>query len=338
MSELAPAVFRRLADGEFHSGAALAAELGVTRSAVWKSVRLLRALGADIDSIPRRGYRLPAGAPGGAALDAVAIRAALSGAARARVESVDVAWSTASTNSVLLERTPPPVGGALVQLAEYQSAGRGRRGRRWLAPLGGALCLSMGWSFAQLPHDVAALSLAVGVAVRRVAVAWGLRGVMLKWPNDVVVDDRKLGGILIELRAEAAGPAYVVIGIGLNVAVGPMHTAALAELGAAAVDFRSLHGAAVNRNLLAARLISELIETLLAFTSEGFAPFAAEWASADALRGRAIRLECGGGTREGIARGIDPSGALQIETALGLERHLSAEVSVRAQVAARPAA
>jgi BirA family biotin operon repressor/biotin-[acetyl-CoA-carboxylase] ligase len=322
-------LLRRLGDGEFHSGVALAAALGVTRGAVWKCVRELRALGAEIHAVPNRGYRLRAGSACGGLLDATRLLAALPAAARERVAALDIAWSIPSTNATLLQCAPPIAGLALVQLAEHQTAGRGRRGRSWLAPLGGALCLSVGWTFPQLPRDVAALSLAVGVAVRRALLAGGVGGVGLKWPNDLVIADRKLGGILIELRAEAGGPGYVVIGVGLNVALGAAACTALTAAGATAVDLASVVAAPIDRSLLAARIVAELLAALPAFAEHGFADFAAEWATADTLRGRAVRLESVAGTEHGIAQGVDAGGALQVATAQGLERVLSAEVTVR---------
>ncbi len=337
MSDIAPTLFRCLSDGEFHSGAALAAELGVSPSAIERGVRGLQALGAEILAVVERGYRLRTGfnhgAGGGGALDATRILAAMPGDARERVASLDVAWSMASTNSTLLERPlPPPPGLAVVQLAEHQSAGRGRRGRSWVAPLGGALCLSIGWTYQPLPPEIAALSLSVGVGVRRVLEARQSLGIGLKWPNDLVAHDAKLGGILIERRALPGGPGYVVVGLGLNIALPAAVRADLAARGISAIHLESLGAALPGRNELAAALIAELIATLLRFGEQGFAAFAAEWAAADTLQGREVRLESAAGPQRGIARGVDASGALLLETARGTLRILSAEVSVRPEV------
>ena len=102
-------------------------------------------------------------------------------------------------------------------LAEFQSAGRGRRGRRWLAPFASGLCLSVNWNFRDAPAALGALSLAIGVAILRALRRHRVHGLALKWPNDIVHGRRKLGGILIDMRGEAAGPAYVVVGCGINV-------------------------------------------------------------------------------------------------------------------------
>src|SRR5205085_1361572 len=188
----------------------VARPLGVTRSAIWKATGSLRELGATLHAVRNRGYRL-AGA--GEALDAAKIREHLAQDVRHHVRSLEATWSTASTNSVLLERANPPSALSEVFLAEYQTAGRGRRGRAWQASPGGAICLSLSWTFREVPRDLGALSLVIGVCALRALRELGVVGAGLKWPNDLLLGERKLGGVLIELRAESAGPACVVIGI-----------------------------------------------------------------------------------------------------------------------------
>ncbi len=229
-------LYAALADGQFHSGEDLAAELHVTRSAIWKAVDSLRQLGASLHAVRNRGYRL---ASGGEPLDAGTIRDRLAKAVRDRVHQLDVAWSVGSTNTMLLERQNPPFGSFEVFLAEYQTAGRGRRGRTWMAPLGGSICLSVSWTFREVPPDLGALGLVIGVCSVRALGLLGVPAARLKWPNDILVKDRKLGGILIELRAESAGPACVVIGVGLNVALGAELMAKIAETGVAPIDLVS---------------------------------------------------------------------------------------------------
>jgi BirA family biotin operon repressor/biotin-[acetyl-CoA-carboxylase] ligase len=213
---LAQRVYQLLADQQFHSGTRLAAECAVSRSAVWKAIASLRELGVTVDTVSHRGYRLPrATAP----LEASRVRKALPAAVAGRLRHASTVWSTGSTNADLLLQTDLPAGRFDFLAAEFQSAGRGRRTRSWIAPPGGAICLSLSWSFASLPAAIGALSLAVGVCVLRALARLGIAGVELKWPNDLVADGAKVGGILAELSAEAAGPAFVVIGIGINVAL-----------------------------------------------------------------------------------------------------------------------
>jgi BirA family biotin operon repressor/biotin-[acetyl-CoA-carboxylase] ligase len=321
-------VFSALADGEFHSGERLAGELGVSRGAIWKAVSSLRDLGATLHAVPNRGYRLRSGSD---ALDASRIKALLPAAARGHVHSIEAAWTVDSTNSVLLARPNPQPGVCEVFLAEYQTAGRGRRGRSWVAPPGGSICLSLSWTFREVPPDLAALGLAVGVCGLRALQQLGLGKVALKWPNDILADDKKLAGILIELRAESDGPACVIIGIGVNVALGSALLQKIGEMGgASATDLVTAGLIQPSRNALAAALVSQIVPGLLAFEKEGLRPFVEEWRSVDALRSRQIDVHTQEGVTRGLARGIDIHGALVVETLQGIRRFVSGEVTVRA--------
>lgn len=333
---LAQRVFAALADGAVHSGEALAARAGVTRSAVWKAIETLRADGLAIEATTNRGYRLAAPCE---ALDGAALRAALSPEAASRLRHLEVAWETGSTNADLLAAPPPPVGSWDVLLADNQRGGRGRRGRVWRAALGDSLCLSLATAFEPLPRELSAATLVVGVCVQRALRAHGADGLMLKWPNDLVAlapDGAlaKIGGILVELRAEAGGPAQVVVGIGLNLrAPAELATVLAAQNDGGALPPAGLDGLGVAvgaRNAIAAAVISECIEGLERFAGAGFAPFRELWRAADALRDRPVRAQGGAVPLEGIARGIDDSGALLLEDAAGVRHALVAgEVSVR---------
>ncbi|MGH8207494.1 MAG: biotin--[acetyl-CoA-carboxylase] ligase, partial [Steroidobacteraceae bacterium] len=303
-------LYRLLSDREFHSGSLLAARCGVSRSAVWKAVAALRALGVTVHAVANRGYRLPDASP---PIQAERITGLLPRAAAARLRAGNSCWSTGSTNADLLHHSAVPAGQFDFLTAEYQTAGRGRRARRWFAPPGGALCLSLSWSFAALPADVGALSLAIGVCALRALAALGGTGAALKWPNDLVVGTAKLGGILIELRAEAGGPALVVIGIGMNIAVGPALLAQVLATGTRPADLSGLGIPACDRNDLAAALINACIAGLEQFERAGFRPFVAEWRAADALAGQPVTVSSDAGTVVGHARGIDADGALCVQ-------------------------
>jgi BirA family transcriptional regulator, biotin operon repressor / biotin---[acetyl-CoA-carboxylase] ligase len=321
-------VFAALADGEFHSGEQLAETLGVSRGAVWKAGKALRDLGATLHAVRNRGYKLVAVSE---PLDSGKIREHVARGVRDRVRSLDVAWSVSSSNTILLERANPPNGVCDVFLAEYQTAGRGRRGRSWLAPPGGAICLSLSWTFREVPTDLGALSLVIGVCSLRALASLGVDSARLKWPNDLLIDDRKLGGILIELRAESAGPACVVIGVGVNVSLGAPLLQSLADTGVAATDLASAGPSPrVSRNEMAAGLVTHYVRGLLEFEKEGLRPFSEEWRRVDALRGRPVTVQGMGGATKGLARGIDLHGALLVETPHGLKRFISGDVSVRA--------
>lgn len=320
-------LFAALADGRFHSGEELARALGVSRSAVWKAATALRELGAMIHAVRNRGYRL---ALVSEALDSTIIRAHLGRDVRDHVKHIEAAWSMPSTNTWLLERPNPAPGTAEVCLAEYQTAGRGRRGRIWLAPPGGALCFSVSWTFREVPPDFGALSLAMGVCALRVLKSLEVEDAALKWPNDLLAADRKLGGVLIELRAESTGPACVIVGIGINVALGPEVLGKIAETGTAATDLVSAGLAQPKRNALAAALTSACVRGLRQYEREGLKPFIEEWRAADALRGRAVKVSAVDPVARGVARGIDLHGALLIETPHGVKRFISGDVTVRA--------
>ena len=324
---LAAQVFRELADGEVHSGEALAQDLGVSRSAVWKACANLKELGATLHAVRNRGYRI---AHPGEPLDPIRIREALGRDVREHVARVEAVWSIPSTNTALLERPNPEGGTSEVLLAEFQSAGRGRRGRAWLAPPGGAICLSLSWTFREVPADLGALGLVIGVCTLRSLRSLGLTTAALKWPNDLLVEGRKLAGVLIDLRAESQGPACVVIGLGLNVALGASLLRTIAEAGTQATDLASAGLEGPSRNLIAADLVGACVRGLVEFAQAGLRPFIAEWREADALRGRPVNVSGAEGVANGVARGIDLHGALMVETREGVKRFLSGDVTVRA--------
>jgi len=319
-------VFLTLADGEFHSGATLAARHGLSRSAVWKAVRVLRGLGLGVQAVTNRGYRLAAPL---VPLDAERIRQGLPPSVLVRLRHGEVAWSVGSTNTELLARPPPQPGEFDFLLAEFQSAGRGRHARSWLAPPGGAICLSLAWSFAALPSGAGALSLAMGVAALEALAAFGKLPIGLKWPNDLLVGGRKLGGLLLELRAEGGGPARIVCGIGINVALGAELRARLATMGLEPTDLAALGITHCDRNLLASGLIAAAVDACIRFEREGFRAFFEAWQGADLLRGETVTVVGGGTEVHGRAVGVDNDGALLIETPSGIQRFISGEVSVR---------
>ncbi len=323
---LAAQVYAALADGRFRSGEDLAQALGVTRGAIWKAAVSLRSLGVVIHAVRNRGYRLATPCE---MLESSRIGAAIPADVSERVRQIEVAWSLESTNAALLARGDLPPGRCDVLLAEYQTAGRGRRGRTWLAPPGGAICLSLSWMFPEVPRDVGGLGLAVGVCALRALREQGVENLELKWPNDLLFERRKLGGILIEMRAESAGPTYVVIGLGLNVSLGARLLEEIAATGTQAADLRAAGLAAPARNALVAGLATSIVRGLREFEKHGLRPFIEEWRNADALRGRPVSVHAGEQETKGIARGVDVTGALLVETPQGLRKFISGEVTVR---------
>ncbi len=315
----------RLADGLPHFGGALARELGVSRAALRYGVERLREQGVDI-RVAGRGYGLPAPVE---LLDARRIRDALHDDQGATLCSLEVLFEVDSTNTRLLGLPPPPPGRADVCMSELQHAGRGRRGRRWIAPFGAGIAMSLGWAFRDASRAQPALSLAVGVAIARALGRAGARDIRLKWPNDVWFNARKLGGVLLELRAEEGGLAHVVIGVGLNVS---LPAAARREIEATGVRAAAAADACpqpVSRNVLAGALLDELLSMLGRFEREGFAPFRDAWIGLDALRDRRARVIAGESAISGTARGVDEDGALLLESGGRIQRLVSGEVSLR---------
>jgi BirA family biotin operon repressor/biotin-[acetyl-CoA-carboxylase] ligase len=321
-----PLLLVLLADGQLRSGEWLAKELKVSRAAVWKAVERLRALGVEVQALPRRGYRLSNPVE---LLDARRIGAELGPERMAQLRTLDLMFEVDSTNSRLLGNAPPPPGQADACLSELQHAGRGRRGRRWIAPFGAGVALSVAWTFSDGPGALSALSLGVGVAVARALERAGTRGVTLKWPNDIWLRDRKLGGVLIELRAEAGGPAYVVIGVGVNV---DLPAAARREIEAGGVRVAAVADACAavpSRNLVAGAILDELLSMLGQFEREGFAAFRDAWTALDALSGRPARVLLGRTVISGTSRGVDQEGALLLDTGDRVQRFVSGEASLR---------
>ena len=308
------------------SGSVLAGALGVTRAAVWKQVESLRALGAPIIAEAGLGYRLAWPIDW---LDGERIAAELDPAQRARVGSIAVSWQIDSTSSELLRRAADDSGDLLVCCAETQMAGRGRRGRDWQSPLGGNLYFSLLKRFDHGMGALTGLSLAAGTAVIAALDDCGVSGAGLKWPNDVLAGGRKLAGVLIELGGEFLGPCYAVIGIGINLRL-PADVAATIDQ--PVTDIATLTGAdPPSRNRLAGRLLARLIETLDRFAAQGFAATGADFARADLLRGKAVRVAAGDGARDGIAEGVDARGALRVRHGDTIATYDSAEVTVRAR-------
>jgi BirA family transcriptional regulator, biotin operon repressor / biotin---[acetyl-CoA-carboxylase] ligase len=324
-----PPLLVLLADGELHSGEWLAKELGQTRAAVWKGVQRLRAAGIEVNALARRGYRL---ANRVELLDAQRIRAELTEECRAHLHHLELLFEIDSTNTRLLAAPPPAPSTADVCLSELQYAGRGRLGRRWIAPFGGGIAMSLGWTCSDVVRTLPALSLGVGVAVSRALARAGAQGITLKWPNDIWFRDRKVGGVLIELRAESGGAAHVVIGIGINVSLTEQARREIEAGGVAVAAAADACATPPSRNLLAGAILDELLSMLVQYERFGFSAFRGQWTALDGLKDRPAQVTVGGTTILGVARGVDSDGALLLETKECLQRFVSGEASLRLSV------
>ena len=311
-------LLKLLSDGQFHSGQELASRLGVSRTAVWKQIQKLKGLGLEVEVVRGRGYRLKRPL---CLLDAGKIRKHQ----RHEVPHLEVLTAVDSTNRYLLDRADRlPKGSAA--LAEYQSAGRGRFGRRWVSPFGANLYLSLLWRFWGIERT-AGLSLAVGVAALRALEDLGISGIGLKWPNDLLFRGRKLGGILTEARGEAHGTATVVIGIGINVSMPPE---AAREIDQPWTDLREVTGTILDRNLLATALIDRLLPAAERFEDSGFGPFREDYRRRCVILGRPVWVVEGERRFPARALDIDEIGELVVELPEGRIRKVSGgEVGLR---------
>jgi BirA family biotin operon repressor/biotin-[acetyl-CoA-carboxylase] ligase len=331
LTPLGFSLLRRLSDGDFHSGEDLAAKVGLTRARVSQVLKEAEASGLAMERIKGRGYRLLE-APNFLDPKAISRFVAEIDAERgtttpAMIEVVDEIDST--SNELMRRVARRDVHGSALA-AEWQTAGRGRRGRTWTAIVGGSLMFSLGWRFEQGAGFLAGLSLAVGVAVARGLEAEGFNGIALKWPNDLIYRHLKLGGILIELNGDALGPSTTVIGIGLNVR---LSDGARNDISQPVTDLASVGGRkrrAIDRNRLIARLLVELADVLRRYANEGFAPFAAEWQRRHAYQGKVVRLLLPDGAAvTGKVAGVDASGALVLADGPRRARFLSGEITLR---------
>jgi BirA family biotin operon repressor/biotin-[acetyl-CoA-carboxylase] ligase len=189
------------------------------------------------------------------------------------------------------------------------------------------ILMSMAWRFDGGPGVLAGLSLAAGVAVLRALNDYAVSDIRLKWPNDLLWDGRKLGGLLVDIRGEAAGPCTAVLGLGLNVQLAAHDAAAIDQPWA---DLHGILGRTVDRNRLAALLIRHAQNMFRTFESSGLAAFRREWEAGHHYAGKRIRLLRTDGSCEGVVHGVDDSGALLIRNDAGqLERFHSGEISLR---------
>jgi BirA family biotin operon repressor/biotin-[acetyl-CoA-carboxylase] ligase len=265
-------------------------------------------------------------------LDAEQIRAPIARDSQERLDLLEVFASIDSTNSHLMQQPAPLPGRFRVALAEHQTAGRGRREKRWHSPAACGLCMSMAYTFTNPRLDISAVTLAAGVAIARTLESAGVAGIGLKWPNDIVVQGGKLGGILTEIRQRRGSPMTIVVGVGINVdlrkANQPVKISSsighASDLASCGVDVPS-------RSALSASLIENLFSALVEFEAKGFAAFAEDYERYDWLRGQRIGVETPTGQVNGLSEGVDVDGALIVRTDAGCQRVVSGSVLLPAR-------
>jgi len=313
-------VLRLLSPEEFRSGEEISQQLAISRASVHNAVEQARSQGVEIHAVRGRGYRL---AYRYSWLDGEALRQELG----AHGYDVQVEDSVDSTNSRLLAHAQQGGGHKRVLAAELQSGGRGRRGRTWHGLLGGSLTFSLLWRFNRPLTGLSGLSLVVGLALARALQSMGVAGIGLKWPNDVLLDGRKLAGILIETQGDMLSAATAVIGIGVNVHAGEDLAVQAAQ---PVADLAEAMAHLPDRNALLVAILSEMDKVLHAFDAKGFAPFVSAWQELHAWQGRTLQVITPAGVAaQGEAIGVDGEGALLLATESGMQRIHSGEVSLR---------
>lgn len=322
MKAIREQLIKKLVKGDFLSGQALGEELGVSRAAISKHIAALQEIGFDIFSVTGKGYRL---ANPIELLDENRIASLLSN--NDTPVKVEVHNLIDSTNSYLMRRLPNQNLPGQVCIAEYQSAGRGRRGRQWISPFGSHIYLSMYWHLEQGMSAAMGLSVVAALAVSDAITSLYGIDVELKWPNDIYFNGVKLAGILIDLEGQAMEPCHCVIGIGLNIKM-PEKSATLVDQ--PWIDLSSAIGKEIDRNILAANIISALLTRLKIHRETGINTMVAQWQSQDFYFNKPVALITGEKVTRGISRGINTQGALMLEVNGQVSPVYGGEVSLRA--------
>ncbi len=314
-----------LSDDDFHSEESLSNALAVNHISVRRQLlSLSRCWGVKLHSVAGKGYKL---AEPLELLDRDYIMDGIDPNLQRLCSSVEIFSEVDSTNSYLISRIRKnTVGPGTVCMAEFQSAGRGRRGRQWISPFASSICLSLYWRFSMSSTELSGLSLAMAVAVAESLQLAGLSGVTVKWPNDILWEGKKIAGILLESSGNGYGFNDVVIGVGLNIRM-PSH--ASDKIGQEWVDLESALGKTVSRNRVAAILLQKLLETALLYQGSGLAVFLKRWRSMDTMCNCDAVLNVYGKYVYGVSRGVDENGALVFESDGKICSYQSGEVSLR---------
>ncbi len=324
MHDVALYILKQLSVDRFYSGSQLARELDLSRTAIWKHIQMLAVYGVDIYSLPGKGYRL---AEPVELLDQKIIFKGLQGSHL--ISGVEVLSSIDSTNRYLWQQAHEgnkPSGS--VVFSEFQSAGRGRRGRQWVSPFAKNIYCSLLWRYENMPHGIGGLSLAIGVAVVDVLEKMGVSGIGLKWPNDLLCGGRKVAGILLEMSGDPCGSGCVVIGVGINVDMkGFSGSSAITQPWTDLVELKRRSD--ISRNELSILLLKSINQALLNYARSGLSQLIPRWNELDVMFGKEVVIQGVNNALSGVARGIDESGALLLLSNGEIRRIHSGEVSLR---------
>ncbi len=248
-------------------------------------------------------------------LDAEVIRQLAKDPVRERLAHIEVFSEIDSTNSYLMQMPAPEPGRLSIAVTSNQTAGRGRHGKTWQSPPGSGLCLSAAYTFTQQPEHLPALTLALGLGAIDALKSLGASGVDLKWPNDLVALNGKLGGILTEVQQQSAGTATIVTGIGVNVDLtSTADFETVSGWAQQAVDLKSICDAQPSHEEVAGKFTTHLLQAFVDFETSGFAAIADRWSRYDWLFGRVITIVTADQQFSGVGAGIANDGALLVDT------------------------
>ncbi|AAO90523.1 biotin--[acetyl-CoA-carboxylase] ligase [Coxiella burnetii] len=301
-----------LNDRRFHPGTAIGQALNISRTAVWKTVQKLKKYEIPITADKSKGYRLERPF---LLLDPQKIKNAV----QAEPVRIDLFEQINSTNEYLKRVNHPQQ--LNICLAEMQTQGKGRFQRAWHSPFGQNIYLSLKYPFHKDVSELAGLSLVCGLAVCN-AIEENCpltKPIFVKWPNDIICEDKKLAGILIEIEAETHGFCSAIIGIGLNVNMEKEQD----KINQPWISIKNLTATDQDRNQLCAALINQLVNCIDCFEKKGFNEFLASWKTKDYLLNKQIQLKSGRQELQGKSLGINPQGYLTVQLSDGSERIFS---------------
>lgn len=308
-------LIERLADGEIHSGEQLGENLGMSRAGINKHIQTLRSWGIEVHTVAGKGYQLDAPMN---LLNVDKVNQGIQGNPAWVIPVID------STNQYIMQRISELKSGD-VCIAEYQSAGRGRRGRHWVSPFGRNLYFSMYWKLDQGPAAAIGLSLVIGVILAEVLKKFGADSVKVKWPNDLYLNDKKLAGILVELTGKTGDVAHIVTGIGINIAMSKNQQSSIDQQW---INLEQV-GIRIDRNKLAAEMTNALRNAFIQFEKHGLLAFIERWKNLDNFMNRRVKLIIGEKEIFGIAKGINEQGALLLEQNGKIIPYIGGEISLR---------
>ena len=311
-----------LADGGFHSGEALAQQLNVSRTAIWKLVAKLESWQIDIYAVRGKGYKIPNGLK---LLDSQLLKSNIAQKAELFSE-IDVFATIDSTSSYLTRAWEKKSGTGKICVAEHQSLGRGRKGRKWVSPFGANLYFSLGLNLPLGLSALGGLSIAIGLGLTEHLNGLTSQSVKLKWPNDLLVENKKLAGILVEASGDSNDTSFLNIGIGINWDMVQRQD----EIDQPWINLKPLLKSEADRTQVLTDILLEIDRLLNQYIENGFESFRSLWNKHSAYYGKPITLHTRTGKISGMESGIDRSGAIIIETAEGKKLFHSGEVSLRA--------